>query len=429
MKKQPSRLPPSLFKIPTDKIRSGYYSDRYFTLTQEVLLKDKRETQVGYQFFSRKRGIVCGLDEAIAILKTCAGYYRDMKKSAALYKQLRRVQWQLQQAAFKQNKAQMLRFEKQRTLLRDQLNHLWVSGWKKLKVWALRDGDLINAHEPILAIEGDPRLFVHLETVLLGVIARPTATASRVHEVVKAAGRKPIFFFPARFDHYWVQATDGYAALKAGVFAVSTDANADYWGTKSVGTMPHFLIGCYVGKTDQAFLAFDRHTNPKIRRIALVDWDNDCIGTTRRVIEALVAKRKRGGIVDNKIFKKYAPRVIGAGRGKLWGVRFDTSKSLRDKSVSKKSARGVSPELVRKARQAFNQWGCRGLKIVVSSSFDGQKIRRFEKLKLPVNAYGVGAFLLQNHINITADIVTYEGKPCAKIGRKKSDWSRLERVS
>ncbi len=45
------RLHPNLFKVPIDKVRMGYYSDKYFTRYVEVLKKDKKNVTVTYQFF------------------------------------------------------------------------------------------------------------------------------------------------------------------------------------------------------------------------------------------------------------------------------------------------------------------------------------------------------------------------------------------
>lgn len=428
VRKKHSRLPPSVFKIPTDKLRTGYYSDRYFINTRDVLIRDKRSVCVDYQFFSRRDAVVCGLDEAVAILKTCAGLYKNPDKAKTLYAQLREIQWKLQHASAGQKTKDILRWQKKRVQVRQKLNNLWQPGWDQLKVYARRDGERIKKNDTVLVIQGDPRLFVHLETVLLGVIARPTATATQVARVVRAAKGKPLFLFSARFDHYWIQATDGYAAFKAGAFGVSTDANADYWGAESMGTIPHFLIGAYQGRTTDAFHAFDRFIDAKANRIALVDWDNDCIGTTRKLIEDLVRKRLGKIPSDKAKFRREAARVIGAGRGKLWGVRFDNSGSLRDKSVKGKNSFGVCPELVRLGRKAFDDWGCKKLKIIVSGGFDEKKIRDFQKRRVPADAYGVGSSLLRERIDMTADVVGVNGRPCAKVGRKKRGWKALKQV-
>ena len=186
-KMKTKRLPPSVFKIPTDKLRCGYYSDRYFLRTREVLIRDKKKVQVGYQFFPRENAVICGLDEAIAMLKTCAGMYRDENKARRLYLELRQGQWKFQDASTRRQWKQVSHWQRKRTEIRKSLERLWMSGWKQLRVAARFDGDRVRESEAVLKISGDPRFFVHLETALLGVIARPTATAT----AVRAAGRTP----------------------------------------------------------------------------------------------------------------------------------------------------------------------------------------------------------------------------------------------
>jgi len=333
----------------------------------------------------------------------------------------------LQNAAHKMDKEELLNITSKKWDLRMMLNDLWVDKWNEIEVKALYDGDEAKNMEPILTIEGDPAYFGYLETILLGVLARATSTATSVKKVVEVANGKPILFFSARFDHFWVQATDGYAALKAGAFGVSTDANADYWGIESLGTIPHALIASYNGDTTEAAIAFDKHIDEKVNRIVLVDWDNDVIGTTLKLVEKFyeyaTGAEYRPGISDPSV-------IIGSGRNKIWGVRFDTSGSLRDKSVipKDKSSLGVNPELVWRARQVFDDHGLKDLKILVSGGFDAEKIKLFETLDVPVDTYGVGSKLLKEKVDFTADIVEVNGKHCAKVGRKKGNFSRLSPV-
>ena len=72
-----------------------------------------------------------------------------------------------------------------------------------------------------MTIEGDYTLFVHLETVYLGSLARRSLIMRNVQEVVEAARGKSIFYFPARHDHWLVQTGDGWAAHVAGAIGVS----------------------------------------------------------------------------------------------------------------------------------------------------------------------------------------------------------------
>lgn len=345
------RLNTSVFDIPVKKIKKGWYSDKYFIRTKQILEKDNNHANVLMQVFCRRDAIVCGLDEAIAVLKLCS----DRPK--------------------------------------------------ELKVKALYDGDRIKANETVMTIRGDYSTFAHLETVYLGVIARPTAVATAVKEVVDAAGGKKVLFFPARFDHYRVQATDGYAAFISGAPEVSTDAQGAWWGEEGIGTVPHGLIAAYQGDTVKAALAFDKYMPKNIKRIVLTDFKNDCIGTSLKVAKAL-GKR-------------------------LWGVRFDTPLDVKDISVTStkgKKAYGVCPELVLKARKIFNEAGFGYIKIIVSSGFDAEKIKRFRELNVPFDAVGVGSSLFKRTIDFTADIVKVNGKLISKVGRKYIPNRRLRKV-
>ncbi len=420
------RLDPRVFKVPIDRIRAGYYSDKYFTRYVEVLKKDNHHPTVLYQFFPRKDAVVVGIDEALAILKLCTGYYKDEEKADGLFRKLLKAERELQNAVYVMDREEIERVNRKRWDLREELNKLWVDKFSEIEVRALYDGEEVKNMEAIMTVEGDPSYFGYLETVLLGVIARGTSTATAVKKVTKVANGKPILFFSARFDHYWVQATDGYAAFKAGANVVSTDANADYWGAEATGTVPHALIAAYGGSTSKAAIKFDRYIGPNVNRIILVDWENDVIGTTKRMLSDFyeyVTGEKYTNVSDLR-------KIVGPGAQKIWGVRFDTSGTLRDISVTPigEMSLGVCPELVWKARKEFDSMGLEDLKIIVSGGFNTEKIALFEKLNVPVDAYGVGSSLLKEKVDITSDIVEVNGKPCAKVGRKKADLSRLKKV-
>ena len=344
------RLKPEIFNLPVKKIKSGWYSDKYFVRTKDVLEKDNNHTRVLMQIFTRDSGIVCGIDEAIAILHLCA----DRPK--------------------------------------------------KLNISALYDGDGVRPKETVMTIEGDYSTFAHLETVYLGVLARRSAVATSVKRVVEAARGKQVLFFPARFDHYSLQTGDGYAAFISGALGVSTDANAAWWGWKGMGTVPHGVIAAYGGDTVRACLAFDKYMPKSVKKIALVDFENDSIKTSLEVARAL--KRR------------------------LWGIRLDTATDLKDKAVTSrgKSSYGVCPELVRKTRKALDKEGFGYVKIVISSGFNEHKIRKFVKSSVPFDAVGVGSALFRHKMDFTADIVMVEGRPCAKVGRIFNPNPRLKKV-
>ncbi|HEV8356613.1 MAG TPA: hypothetical protein VGQ17_07560, partial [Gemmatimonadales bacterium] len=274
--------------------------------------------------------------------------------------------------------------------------------WKDIEVWALHDGDEIEPWETVLLIGGPYDAFAHLETLYLGVLARRTRVGTNTRRVVEAARPKEVMFFPARHDHWLVQTGDGYAAHVAGAIGVSTDAQASWWGSEGIGTVPHALIAAYGGDTALATAKFAEHMEPNVRLVTLVDFENDCVRTSLEVARALGER--------------------------LYGVRIDTSEMLVDKSVVPQMGRfrptGVCPQLVHNVREALDAHGFQAVKIIVSGGFTVEKIREFERQRVPVDAYGVGSSLFQGRFDFTADVV----KPSAKVGREYRPNPRLERV-
>jgi len=349
---QRPRLDPLVFHLPVEKMRAGYYSDKYFVRARDILLAEGDRPRVTMQVFGKAHGFIGGVDEAIAILKLCA------------------------------------------------------IEWPELEVHALHEGDPIEPWETVMLIEGPYDAFAHLETLYLGVLARRTRVGTNTRRVVEAAAPKEVLFFPARHDHWLVQTGDGYAAHIAGAIGVSTDAQASWWGSEGMGTVPHALIAAYGGNTVLATRKFADHIEPHVKLVTLVDFENDCVRTSLEVADAL--------------------------GDRLYGVRLDTSEMLVDRSLwghmGREKPTGVNPQLVSNVRAALDSHGFERVKIVVSGGFTVEKIREFERKAVPVDAYGVGSSLFGGRYDFTADIVLLEGRPCAKVGREYQPNPRLESV-
>ena len=69
------------------------------------------------------------------------------------------------------------------------------------------------------------------------------------------------------------------------------------------------------------------------------------------------------------------------------------------------------------------------MRIVVSGGFDVEKIARFERAHVPVDAYGVGSSLIRGENDFTADVVMTDGRFSAKVGRRYRPNARLEVVT
>jgi nicotinate phosphoribosyltransferase len=439
------RLDNSVFKLDVDRMRRGWYTDKYFVNIANMLtiLASQKYTYCGtsprlpkgfdpcgveagdleveMQWFTRKDGhtVVVGVDKSLTMLRHCTGYY-------------------------------------------DGDTYLDMSN--KLEVWAVHDGSIVmgtgEAREilPVMRVRGRYRDFAILETPTLGILTRASRVATNVYDTLVAARGKPMLFFPARFDIHEVQAADGYAyniavqrfnmdyAHTLGPY-ISTDAQGDWWGGFGGGTVAHAAIACFLGDTPEAMLAFARTMPPGISRIALVDFNNDCVRDSLLVCKAMFEKYKE--LME-------AGDLTEAERYHLYGVRLDTSASIRDVSVPPLGDPaldlGVTPRLVFTLRQALDSawesWNvpavwrerareyCRAVKIVVSGGFNPERIRKFEKLGVPVDIYAVGSSLFDNHgptVNdYTADVVRIkvngEWIDMAKVGRQPCDNPDLERV-
>ncbi len=237
------RLDPTVFRLPVERIRAGYYSDAYFVYTKELLEAESHHPRVTMQVFQKHDSLLGGIDEAIAVLKLCSGHRAAGGK--------------------------------------------WIQGWDQLEVHALHEGEAIASRETVLTIEGDYSLFAHLETVYLGCLARRSLIMRNVAEVVEAARGKQIFYFPARHDHWLVQTGDGWSAHVAGAIGVSTDAQASWWGGRGIGTVPHGLIAAYGGDTVRAAAVFAEHYHTEMNITVLVDFENDSLRTALEVAGAL----------------------------------------------------------------------------------------------------------------------------------------------
>jgi nicotinate phosphoribosyltransferase len=360
------RLSPEVFALPVERMREGYYSDAYFNFSKGVLENQDLHPRVTMQVFQKQpRAILGGMDEAIAMLKLCAGRHVGSGGSRR-----------------------------------------WQPGWDEIEVRALYDGDEVGAWETAMLIEGDYSLFAHLETAYLGVLSRRTLISTNVRKVVEAAGDKPILFFPARFDHYRVQTGDGYAAHIAGAIGVSTDAQASWWGGKGIGTVPHGLIAACGGDTVEATRRFADAYYPEINITALVDFDNDCVTTSLACARAL-GERLWGVRLDTS--ESMVDRSLWPAMGEF-------------------RPNGVAPELVHEVRQGLDREGFQAVRIVVSGGFNAERIAAFEAAQVPADAYGVGSSLLRGVADFTADVVRVDGRPCAKVGRRYHANSRLELV-
>ncbi len=217
-----SRLTNKTFQF-DPRLKDGFFAANYFIRSKKIVEEYLPNHIVTMQWFQRTDdAMVCGVDEAIALIHTFAMHPES------------------------------------------------------LQIEALNDGDLISANEPVLKVSGKYEYFGYLESMVDGILARRSSVATNVYRVLKVLKGKDIFSMADRQDEYNTQIGDGYASYVAGIRKVSTDAQGYWWGGHGVGTMPHALIqicgGDILKASDYYHKAF-----PEEKVTALIDYNNDVI--------------------------------------------------------------------------------------------------------------------------------------------------------
>jgi nicotinate phosphoribosyltransferase len=314
---------------PSHEILSGDSADIYFARAEAILAREGRDPHVTMEIFARERGILCGIDEA-----------------------------------------------------RNLLGHVLVhADPAETRLESLQDGDVIGPKEIVLRIRARYRQFGLYETAVLGMLSQSTGWATAARECVEVAAPEPVISFGARHVHPDITDILDYAAIVGGCVGASTPAGARLAGLSPTGTMPHSLVLIF-GDTVEAALAFDRHVEPDVPRIVLVDTFKDEAEETLRVARAL--------------------------GDRLYGIRLDTP-----------AERGrVTADLVHEIRARLDQAGFGHVKITVSGGLNPDRIRYFKEAGAPVDSFAVGSYISgAAPIDFTGDIKEIDGVPIAKRGR------------
>ena len=375
MPRRRKRLDPASFNLPVDRLRTAVSSDRGVARVREVLLAAGPAPRAMVQISAERQCLVGGTDEVIALLK------------------------------------------------------LSVEDWSTLSVFSLYDGDRADIGETVMTIEGPYDLFAPLETLILGTLARRTRVSTNARAFVEAARPKWVMAFPARHDHWLLEAGDALAAQIGGALILSPDPTVTSLGPSGgksslvlppLALMPHALIGAYGGDTLAAARAFAAHLGTSevapsvagsgptedVQLVVPVDYDNDAVRTALDVARAL--------------------------EGRLWGVQLATPESLVDTSIIPMMGTfvptGVNAQLVWNVRNALDAEGLGDVKLLASSGVTLERIRQFEEEGVPVDAYGIGTALLVGRTGFTAAVVQLDRPLRLRAGAELRPNTRIEKV-
>jgi nicotinate phosphoribosyltransferase len=243
-----------------------------------------------------------------------------------------------------------------------------------LTIDAMPEGSVFYPGEPVVRIEGRYTVFARYETAVLGFLCHASGIATAAAHIRQLAGTRAIYSFGSRRQHPAIARMVERAAWIGGVDGVSNTCAPE--GIPLVGTMPHSFVMCYPD-VGEAFSAFDRYTPSDIPRIFLCDtWCDE--------------KRES---------------LTGARCG-AEGVRLDTPRSRR----------GNMRVILDEVRWELDTGGYRDVRIVLSGGITREDIIAYRDI---VDAFGVGGAIANAPVvDFAMDIVSIDGVPCAKRGKK-----------
>jgi len=252
------------------------------------------------------------------------------------------------------------------------------------EVWAVPEGQVVFAGEPLLEVTAPVAEAQLAETVLLNHVTFQTAVATKAARCVLAAGGAQLVDFAFRRT----QGIDASLAVArasaiAGFAATSNVAAARRYGLAAAGTMAHSFIEAF-GDEEQAFAAFAQDFPGKTT--FLVDTYDTGHGI-RAAIEVTRRLQLPGPV----------------------GIRLDS---------------GDLAALARVARTLLDQAGLRDARIVASGSLDEYAIARLAASGAPIDAYGVGTKMGVSadapYLDSAYKLVAYAGRPVMKLSAGKT---------
>ena len=216
-------------------------------------------------------------------------------------------------------------------------------------VWAIPEGSIVFAGEPLLRVSAPLAQAQLVETILLSSLGYPTLVASKASRIVEAAKGRAVVDFGARRGHGPHSGfLNARAAYLAGFSATSHVEAARRLGIPAVGTMAHAWVQAF-GDEKLAFETFAR-LFPKATTLLVDTYDTD------------------DGV-----------RLAAAIEPPIQAVRIDSG----DLVAASKSARSILDSL-----------GRSGVKILASNDLDEGKIDDLLTAGAPIDAFGVGTELI-----------------------------------
>lgn len=252
------------------------------------------------------------------------------------------------------------------------------------EVWAVPEGRIVVADEPLLEVTAPIAVAQLVETYLLNVVTFQTTIASKAARCVIAARGRDLVDFAFRRTH-GVDAAMAVARATAmvGFVATSNVEAGRRYGLPVAGTMAHSFIEAFPTERD-AFTAFAR--DHPTRTTFLVDTYDTANGV-RTAIEVIRAL----GLADRL------------------GIRIDS---------------GDLDALSREARRILDEAGLPHVRIFASGGLDETDVDRLVRAGAPIDAFGIGTKMGTSadapYLDSVYKLVEFDGRPVLKLSAAKA---------
>jgi len=232
-------------------------------------------------------------------------------------------------------------------------------------VYALPEGTVFFANEPVLEVTAPIIEAQLIETFLLNTVGFQTLIASKAARCIHAAEGRPLIDFSLRRTHGQDAGIKvARSTYIAGFASTSNVLAGKRYGIPISGTMAHSFVSCFESELE-AFLAYSE-TFPG-NSVLLIDTYDTLEGARNAVKVAMEMKKKGASLI---------------------GVRLDS---------------GDMVDFSRKVRKIFDDAELSEIKIFASSGFDEFKITEVIAKGAKIDAFGVGT-----KVGVSADAPYYD---------------------
>jgi len=271
---------------------------------------------------------------------------------------------------------------------REYLKNIKFTG----NVYAMKEGEIAFANQPIITIEAPIIQAQLLETPLLNIMNHQMRVATKTSRITRASS-KIVYEFGSRQSNGPLASTFGSKATYiGGCKYISNVVIAAKYGIESRGSMAHSYINAFGFGINNEYEAFDNYIKShKGEDILLLI---DTYDTLKCGVKNAIKAFKNNGIDDSY--------------SNIYGVRLDS---------------GDLSYLSNKCRQELDMaelWKC---KIAVTNSLDENLISDLERQNAIIDIYGVGDSVMAMKGTLPFGniykLVQFDGKPVMKISDNK----------